>query len=51
MFEWSKENGLEGVVLRSLDGLYEENKRSTTMLKVKCREHSLFTLKNGYGTD
>ena len=45
MFEWAIGEGLEGVVLRSINGIYESGKRSKSMIKCKVREHSIFTLK------
>jgi ATP-dependent DNA ligase len=47
MYEYAKSIGLEGLVLRKLDGIYEVGKRSPNMIKLKCREHSIFTLKDG----
>jgi len=47
MYEYAKEIGLEGIVLRKLDGIYEEGKRSENMKKLKVREHSIWTLKDG----
>lgn len=48
MYEWAKENGLEGLVLRLINGKYEVGKRSKNATKVKCREHTLFVLKGEY---
>lgn len=46
MFDWAIKNGLEGVVLKKLSGKYEMGKRSRNFLKLKRREHSIFTLEN-----
>jgi len=44
MYEWSKEKGWEGVVLKKKNGLYHKGKESDNYLKVKCRDHTIFTL-------
>jgi len=45
MFDYAtKKLGLEGIVLRKLNGIYEVAKRSENMKKLKGREHSIWTL-------
>jgi len=46
LFDWAIKNGLEGVVLKRLTGKYEVGKRSKNFLKLKRRDHSIFTLAN-----
>jgi len=50
MYEWAKASGLEGLVLRLINGKYEVGTRSKNALKVKCREHSIFVLDGEYHT-
>lgn len=45
LFEGCVNAGLEGIVLKKIDGIYQEDKRSENWLKVKAREHSIWTLK------
>jgi ATP-dependent DNA ligase len=44
MYEWAKENGFEGVVLKQINSVYEPDTRSICWLKVKCREHTSFVM-------
>lgn len=46
MYEWCIKNGFEGVVLKQLFAKYERGKRSKAYLKVKIREHTIWTLDN-----
>lgn len=46
IFSWAIQNGLEGIVMKNLLGKYEGGVRSKNALRVKRRDHSIFTLAN-----